>query len=106
MRGTLAAQCAAIALGAALVWACAIHPGPPMRGEASNRSPGCGLAPPVVPGRSGHISLRAGGLEREVILHLPSAYDPGQPIPLVVHFHGYTGAAARRSGSASSTPSA
>ncbi|MGC4063315.1 MAG: PHB depolymerase family esterase [Polyangiaceae bacterium] len=32
--------------------------------------------------------LRVGGQERSYVLHVPTTYDPSQPSPLVVDFHG------------------
>jgi len=31
----------------------------------------------------------SGGLEREYILHIPATYNPGQPTPVVMLFHGF-----------------
>ncbi|HEX5737229.1 MAG TPA: PHB depolymerase family esterase [Hydrogenophaga sp.] len=34
------------------------------------------------------ISLLHGGLSREYLVHVPARYRPGQPLPLVLSFHG------------------
>jgi polyhydroxybutyrate depolymerase len=33
--------------------------------------------------------ITSGGVSRHYILHVPTAYQPGTPIPLVLNFHGY-----------------
>ena len=40
------------------------------------------------PGTSARVIL-SGGLERCYHLHLPPDYDPSQPIPIVISFHGF-----------------
>ena len=35
-------------------------------------------------------SIMYGGIQRDYILFVPTAYEPGTPAPLVLNFHGYT----------------
>jgi poly(3-hydroxybutyrate) depolymerase/CubicO group peptidase (beta-lactamase class C family) len=63
--------------------------------QASAASDGCGLQPPLAPGSSIGATMQVGELEREYRLHLPTGYDPSDPAPLVLVFHGYTGTAER-----------
>ena len=35
-------------------------------------------------------AITHGGIQRDYILFVPTAYDPGTPAPLVLNFHGYT----------------
>jgi polyhydroxybutyrate depolymerase len=40
------------------------------------------------PAGTGHLTLIHDGLERTYLLHVPPAYDAGQPLPLVLALHG------------------
>ncbi|MCP3959923.1 MAG: hypothetical protein GY719_18925 [bacterium] len=86
---------AAVLLATSLTGACAsgASSAPVAVRAAVRASAGCGTPPPVVPGKSGTVAMRAGGLEREYRVHLPPDYDPGRAVSLVLHFHGYTGTA-------------
>ncbi|WP_263170846.1 alpha/beta hydrolase family esterase [Streptomyces sp. SCSIO ZS0520] len=53
------------------------------------RSEGCGQQPPVPPGESTRQTLSSGGHERSYLVHLPASYDPGEPQPVVLSFHGH-----------------
>ncbi len=35
-------------------------------------------------------TIMSGGLSRTINVHVPKSYDPTQPMPLVINFHGYT----------------
>ncbi|MBN1284584.1 MAG: prolyl oligopeptidase family serine peptidase [Anaerolineae bacterium] len=35
------------------------------------------------------IAIESGGLVREYLLHIPTGYEDGMPVPLVLNFHGY-----------------
>jgi polyhydroxybutyrate depolymerase len=59
----------------------------------------CGMAT-LSPGDT-TLSLQVGGVRRSYLLHVPSAYDGRQAVPLIVDFHGMGGTA--ESGLASST---
>ncbi|HKD77273.1 MAG TPA: hypothetical protein VKB76_17345, partial [Ktedonobacterales bacterium] len=50
---------------------------------------GCHKPSPVAPGTSATESLRSGGLLRYYRIHVPRGYQPQQPIPLVLNFHGH-----------------
>ncbi|MBX3127013.1 MAG: hypothetical protein KF718_09865 [Polyangiaceae bacterium] len=52
----------------------------------SGAQSGCGQAAPA----TGKRTLTFGGAERWFVLHLPPSYDPSQPTPLVLNFHGRT----------------
>ncbi len=41
-------------------------------------------------------TITAGGRERQFRLHVPPSYDPTQPTPLVLNFHGYTSNASQQ----------
>jgi polyhydroxybutyrate depolymerase len=56
-------------------------------------SEGCGLAPALPSGQSGLVDITVGDLDRTYLMHLPSAYDPDEPVSLLLSFHGYTGTA-------------
>lgn len=49
-------------------------------------SPGCGQAAPARP----PTTFVVGGIERQAIVVVPTAYRPDQPMPLVFAFHGRT----------------
>ena len=53
-------------------------------------SEGCGSEAPLAAGDSVALTLQVGELQRDYRLHLPSGYDPADPSPLVLAFHGYT----------------
>ena len=59
--------------------------------DTPRSSAGCGAKPPVAPGESVSRAIQVGELEREYRLHLPTGYDSGTPVPLVLVIHGYTG---------------
>jgi polyhydroxybutyrate depolymerase len=63
-------------------------------GDGSLRpSAGCAATPPVAPGQSIAATLKVGDLVREYRLHLPTEYQRGTAVPLVLVIHGYTGTA-------------
>jgi polyhydroxybutyrate depolymerase len=49
----------------------------------SSGATACGSAP-----QSGTLTIRAGGRNRTVIVHLPSGFAPGARVPLVLNLHG------------------
>jgi polyhydroxybutyrate depolymerase len=51
------------------------------------------VTPPLQPGETVARTVRVGDLEREYRLHLPTGYDSGTAVPLVLAIHGYTGTA-------------
>jgi polyhydroxybutyrate depolymerase len=63
-------------------------------------SAGCGRPPPVRPGRSGDVEIRAdpavsaGATRRSYRLHVPAGYRPGRAVPAVLLLHGNGGSAA------------
>jgi polyhydroxybutyrate depolymerase len=63
-------------------------------------SAGCGKGPPVSPGRSVDLQVRAdpvlavGANRRGYRVHVPAGYRPDRPVPAVLLFHGNGGAAA------------
>jgi polyhydroxybutyrate depolymerase len=63
-------------------------------------SQGCGRRPPVRPGRSGELELRAdpalsaGATRRSYRLHVPAGYRPDRAVPAVLLLHGNGGSAA------------
>ncbi len=65
----------------------AIDQAPPF--VAAARSTGCGGPAP----EAGHnvATVTSGGIDRTYQLFIPSSYDPQQPLPVVLNFHGYTG---------------
>ncbi len=54
----------------------------------SGGSPGTGPADPVTTPGDHARSLVSGGLERTYVLHAPPAISTGDPLPLVIAFHG------------------
>jgi len=48
--------------------------------------------PDLLPGDSTRM-LNVDGLERSYVLHVPAGYDPAQPVPVVLNFHGGGGKA-------------
>ncbi len=52
-------------------------------------SSGCGSVPALAAGSSGEGALTSDGIRRTYWLHLPIDYQPLQPYPLVLNFHGY-----------------
>ncbi|MEK8169017.1 hypothetical protein NKH77_01825 [Streptomyces sp. M19] len=52
-------------------------------------STGCGQDTPVPPGQTTDQQITSGDRARSYLLHLPESYDPGQPLPLVLSFHGH-----------------
>ena len=63
-------------------------------------SAGCGRRPPVGPGRSGDLEIKAdpatsaGATRRGYRLHVPAGYRPDRPVPAVLLLHGNGGSAA------------
>jgi polyhydroxybutyrate depolymerase len=53
--------------------------------QAAQPSTGCSA-----PTRPAPASLTVGGRERNIITHVPNAYDPNRPASLVIAFHGRT----------------
>ncbi len=50
---------------------------------------GCQKPSPVTPGTSANELMHSGGLLRSYRVHVPRGYQPQQPIPLVLNFHGH-----------------
>ncbi len=71
----------------------AVAAGASVEAAEPRRSPGCGSEPSAEPGTSTTANLEFESLDREYRLHLPTGYDAGQPLPLVLVIHGYTGTA-------------
>lgn len=91
MRSLIAAASVALALAAATVAAPSAEAAPAPRAPASHGqadTPGCGTEPAVAPGSSATLTLESGGIERSAIVHVPAAYDPLDPTPVVLAFHG------------------
>ncbi len=42
------------------------------------------------------LTMMSGGIQRDLIIHLPPTYTPGQHLPVVFNFHGYTSTAAQQ----------
>lgn len=42
------------------------------------------------------LNMMSGGIQRDLIIHLPPTYMPGQHLPVVFNFHGYTSTAAEQ----------
>jgi len=63
-------------------------------GNEENTSPnpsiGCGFQTPVSPGSTLNQSIVVGGLERSYLLHVPTSYEPSNPVPLILSHHGWT----------------
>jgi polyhydroxybutyrate depolymerase len=57
-----------------------------LRGAGARWSPGCGTAAPL--GDSIETLVTEQG-DRAYRLHVPASYEPGEPAPLVLNFHGY-----------------
>ncbi|HEY6709362.1 MAG TPA: PHB depolymerase family esterase [Actinomycetota bacterium] len=63
-------------------------------------SAGCGQPPPVRPGRSSDLEIKAdpatsaGATRRGYRLHVPAGYRPDRPVPAVLLLHGNGGSAA------------
>jgi hypothetical protein len=63
-------------------------------------SAGCGRRPPVRPGRSGDLEIKAdpvvsaGAARRGYRVHVPAGYRPGRAVPAVLLLHGNGGSAA------------
>jgi hypothetical protein len=63
-------------------------------------SVGCGRRPPVRPGRSGALEVRAdptvsaGATRRSYRVHVPAGYRPDRPTPAILLLHGNGGSAA------------
>lgn len=65
---------------------------------ADATSPPGTASPPVAPPCAGKEALKGdldwtlkvGGMDRELHVHVPKAYDPNKPTPMVLNFHGYT----------------
>jgi polyhydroxybutyrate depolymerase len=63
-------------------------------------SAGCGRPPPVRPGRSADVEVKAdpavsaGATRRSYRLHVPAGYRPGRAVPAVLLLHGNGGSAA------------
>jgi polyhydroxybutyrate depolymerase len=56
---------------------------------ADQQTSGCGqIVPPEVTGKTVRRHLASGGKDRTYLLHVPAAYDPARPTPLVLNFHG------------------
>eukprot|EP00658_Telonema_sp_P-2_P000971 TRINITY_DN10356_c0_g1_i1.p1 TRINITY_DN10356_c0_g1~~TRINITY_DN10356_c0_g1_i1.p1 ORF type:complete len:353 (+),score=52.34 TRINITY_DN10356_c0_g1_i1:182-1240(+) len=53
-------------------------------------SPGCGLAPPVRTGATTARSMVVDGHNRTYRLRVPSSYQRGVPLPVIVSHHGWT----------------
>lgn len=47
------------------------------------------LQGPVLPGKTGRITVTVGGREREFLLHVPEGYSADQQWPLILAFHGW-----------------
>ncbi len=61
--------------------------GPPQE-VAAEPSPGCDdVGTAVTPGEAS-LTMTSGGLQRSYIRHVPSGYQPSEPIPLVLDLHG------------------
>jgi polyhydroxybutyrate depolymerase len=58
--------------------------------ESPRSSAGCGKKAPLAPGDTEVRTIQVDELEREYRLHLPIGYNPADPSPLVLAFHGYT----------------
>ncbi|MFP5020441.1 CE1 family esterase [Pseudonocardia phyllosphaerae] len=52
------------------------------------RSAGCGTPAPQQPGTSVDRTVRSGGIDRRVRLHVPQDYTPDRATPVVLMFHG------------------
>jgi polyhydroxybutyrate depolymerase len=59
---------------------------PPGDGGGGDAAPVTCPMPALPPGDSTQI-VQVGGVSRSYILHVPSGYDGGRPVPLVVDFH-------------------
>ena len=63
-------------------------------------SQGCGRRPPIRPGRSGELEVKAdpavsaGASRRTYRVHVPAGYRPDRPVPAVLLLHGNGGSAA------------
>lgn len=54
----------------------------------ADKSPGCAVAQGI---DNGTYTMVSGDLERTYRVHVPTAYQAGEPAPLVVLFHGWSG---------------
>lgn len=98
IAGAVAALAAALVTSAGTVPATAV---PEPAGESSVRdypvpTTGCGLEPEIDPGASTSQRMLSGGVERTYLVHLPATYDPGEPLPVVLAFHGRKGTGAKQ----------
>ena len=68
--------------------------------DAARPTTGCGRPAPATAGTTAALEvatdshLERGRSKRDYLLHLPAGYSEGQPVPLVVVLHGYSGDAA------------
>ena len=70
--------------------------GPPAGdGSADHGTPVTCPSTPLAPGDSMR-TVQVGGLSRAYLLHVPSAYGGGKPVPLVVDFHAIAGSGAQQ----------
>ena len=81
------------------------QPKPPVAAAARDParrvdSQGCGRRPPIRPGRSGELEVKAdpavsaGSTHRTYLVHVPAGYRPDRPVPAVLLLHGNGGSAA------------
>lgn len=49
---------------------------------------GCGKPLPVKAGSTTKVAIQSGGIDRDFLLHVPSAYDGKNPVPMIFSFHG------------------
>lgn len=61
---------------------------------ARSQSFGCGRSNSLPRGKSTDLTMTVDGYTRSYRVHVPSGYDPNEPAPLVVSFHGWGGTAA------------
>lgn len=47
----------------------------------------------VAPGDSARVQITSSGRWREAVVHVPDNYDPAQPAPVLLAYHGYKGTA-------------
>ena len=86
------ATISAAALCAGLAAAPAVAGDPPSDHPVDTT--GCATAPDVTPGTSAVRHVTSDGIERSFVLHVPATYDPAQPVPVIVAFHGRKGTGA------------
>ena len=63
---------------------------------ATSSSAGCGGTTTPATGQTSKHTLTFGGAERTYLLHVPAAYDPTTPTPVVFEFHGFGSSAAQQ----------